>query len=208
MNIIVFGSSIEQGFDDTEKGGWVNRLFLEYGTRTKGQDHDDFHAVFNLGISGDTSDAIVKRFASELSFRLGNENLVIIESGGNDSIRNLKTNECAVPIVRFTENCQIMISEAKKHGKVAFLGLYDSDYANMNPMPWYEGHAALKDDAEEYEQKIQELPQENDILYIPMTGLFEEKFEDLTFDGDHPNATGHQLIYERIKGVLEKEGIL
>lgn len=208
MNIIVFGSSIEQGFDDTEKGGWVNRLFLEYGTREKGQVHGDFYAVFNLGISGDTSDGIVKRFESELARRLDSENLIIFESGGNDSIRNLETGECAVPLDRFVANCQTMIDGAKKHGKVVFLGLYDSDMENMNPIPWYEGHAALQEDADKYEEAIRQLSVKNDILYISLAGLFNNDFEGLTFDGDHPNAEGHRLVFERVKSELEMAGIL
>lgn len=210
MNILVFGSSIEQGFDDTEKGGWVNRLFLEYGTRERGQAHGDFHAVFNLGISGDTSDGIVQRFSTELACRVSKDidNLVIIESGGNDSIRNLETNECAVPIERFAENCQKMVTESKQFGKVVLLGLYDSDHENMNPMPWYEGHAALKEDADKYDEKLQDIAAENEILYISMAGMFADHFEELTFDGDHPNAEGHRLIYERVKSELEKAGIL
>jgi lysophospholipase L1-like esterase len=210
MHIIVFGSSIEQGFDDTDKGGWVNRLFLEYGTRTRGQGHGDFNAVFNLGISGNTSDQIVERFSNELACRVDpdEKTLVIIESGGNDSIRNLETNECAVPLDRFEQNCQTMINEANKYGKVVVLGLYDSDYENMNPIPWYEGHAALKEDADLYDKKLQEMANENEVLYISLSGLFEGKFEELTFDGDHPNAVGHQLVFERVKSALEKEGIL
>lgn len=208
MNILVFGSSIEQGFDDTEKGGWVNRLFLEYGTRQKGQPHGDFHAVFNLGISGETSDGIVRRFKAEMIPRLDDENLTIFESGGNDSIRNLETGECAVPLERFKENCRTMVAEAKKYGKVAFLGLYDSDHENMNPMPWYEGHAALAEDAAAYNEAIKKMAEEQDVLYIPVNGLFDGDFERYTYDGDHPNAEGHRLIYERVKGELEKAGIL
>ena len=208
MNIIVFGTSIAQGFDDTEMGGWVNRLFVEYSTRHKDQAHSDYHPVFNLSISGDTSDGIVKRLENELAFRVGKENLIIFEAGGNDSIRNLVRDECLVPIDRFTKNCLHLITEAKKYGKVVFLGTHDFDEESLNPIPWYDGHTQLKKDRLQYDEVLQKLTKEHDVSYVSMKGLLGHKVKDLTFDGDHPNAEGHQLIFERVKEVLEKEGIL
>ncbi len=208
MNIIVFGTSIAQGFDDTEKGGWVNRLFLEYGPRVAEQNHNDYHAVFNLGVSGDTSDGIVKRLEHELYFRAEDKNLIIFETGGNDSVRNLETNECQVPIDRFKENCERMIGITKPFGTIVFLGLYDSDESQLNPMPWYEGHAALDADGDLYDKALQELVREHGVHFVPMQGLFGERVAELTYDGDHPNAEGHRLIFERVKQSLEKEHIL
>lgn len=55
---------------------------------------------------------------------------------------------------------------------------------------------------------LKELAPENSCVYIQTEDLFFNREEELLTDGLHPNATGHQLIFERLKSSLEKEGII
>lgn len=77
MSICVFGDSIVWGAWDKEMGGWVNRLRLSL--EKKGFDGE----VYNLGISGDTSDGLIKRFEAEAEVR--DADVAIISIGVNDS---------------------------------------------------------------------------------------------------------------------------
>jgi len=208
MNIIVFGDSITQGFDDTEYGGWVNRLFMAVGTRKPGQLHGDFHSVFNLGISGDTTEGVLKRIETELTARADGDNVIIFDIGGNDSVRNISTGECQVTLEKFISNYQKLISLAKEIGRVVCIGIHDSDESRLNPFPHYDGHASLDEDSILYDKAINELADKNSALYISMKNLLNKDFMNLTYDGDHPSPEGHRLIFERIFSELKKEKIL
>ena len=209
MNIIVFGDSITQGFDDTEKGGWVNRLFIDICTRSIGQESStELPMVFNLGVDSDTSEGVRTRMIAELQPRLGKNNLIIFDIGGNDCIRNLETDKCLVSSECFRENYDYLIKTAKQYGAVVCLGLHDTDELQITQLPYYKGLTCLDTDGKRYDQAIEKLAIEHDVLYVPMRGLLSQNFTTLTYDGDHPSAAGHQLIYERVKGELEKAGIL
>ncbi|MCK9378783.1 MAG: SGNH/GDSL hydrolase family protein [Candidatus Moranbacteria bacterium] len=53
MNTCIFGDSIIEGYyDDEEKNGWVNRLKSIFS--------DD--EIYNLGISGDSTENLLNRF--------------------------------------------------------------------------------------------------------------------------------------------------
>src|SRR6266446_3620690 len=71
MRALVFGASITQGFWDTE-GGWVNRLRRHYDSQViKGlHPEENYPTVFNLGISGDSTKGVLKRFNNEAKARV------------------------------------------------------------------------------------------------------------------------------------------
>ena len=57
--IIVFGASTSHGFWD-EKGGWADRLKQCLHKRTL-EEEDFYGTVYNLGISGGTTEDILKK---------------------------------------------------------------------------------------------------------------------------------------------------
>ena len=69
-NILVFGDSITYGAWDKD-GGWVQRLrkFLD-------ENYEDFF-VCNLGVSGNNSDDLLKRFEFETEQRIKEEKKTI-----------------------------------------------------------------------------------------------------------------------------------
>lgn len=77
MIICVFGDSTAWGAWDLEKGGWVNRLWLYLASKDSETD------VYNLSISGGTSETILDRFGSEA--RIRKANMLIFQTGGNDA---------------------------------------------------------------------------------------------------------------------------
>ena len=62
--ICVFGASVTKGAWDTEMGGWVNRLRLDLEDFKKRK-----YSVYNLGISGDTTESLLERIDSECKAR-------------------------------------------------------------------------------------------------------------------------------------------
>ncbi len=85
MRILVFGDSITQGFWDTE-GGWVGHISRYYIEQTIKTQNYNIPTIFNLGVSGDTSNEVLARFENEVKARLwpGEEIVIIISTGVND----------------------------------------------------------------------------------------------------------------------------
>jgi len=90
MRILIFGDSITQGFWDSE-GGWVQRIRKMYDLHKIDNIQDDVPTIFNLGVSGDSTDEIIQRFETETRARLEDELVIIFSVGVNDSrVRDTK----------------------------------------------------------------------------------------------------------------------
>jgi hypothetical protein len=85
-SILCFGDSITQGFVDLE-GGWTQRLrrrLDQDASVPMGATTFPVHAVFNLGISGDTAEGLLARLEPELGpRRLGDQTIVVVAVGVN-----------------------------------------------------------------------------------------------------------------------------
>ena len=78
--ILVFGDSVAWGAWDKE-GGWVARLrkLVDERTLSTPEFHNvDFFMVYNLGVSGDTSKWLLKRFEPGVKQRLKEKDKTII----------------------------------------------------------------------------------------------------------------------------------
>jgi len=206
MHILVFGDSITQGFYDKEKGGWANRLFIDVSASL--ESYEDFIGVFNLGIDSETTTGLLKRIENEIVARTSNEMVIIFDIGGNDTFKDNDTGKNAVSFKVFSENYLKLITTAKKYGKVFCLGLHDFNPEQAKLSPWYDDFDMSEKDDKQYDQEIQRLAQANDAHYLSLKGILSVDFQKYSHDGDHPTSQGHQLIYERVKGELEKAGIM
>lgn len=209
MQILVFGDSITQGFHDTECGGWVSRLFAYCNKIVLDSDFDTYISVFNFGVSGDRSSELVKRFEKELHSRGDTEpTITILAIGINDSIKHIESGENWCPIREYEDNVRGMIDQASKKGKVLLVGLTDIQEEILTPIPWFTEYALYRSDRNIYDQKLKEIAIDMNCTYISLFDLFADSQSELLTDGLHPNAKGHRLIFERVKSVLETEGIL
>lgn len=195
-NICVFGDSITWGANDSEQGGWVNRLRNYY--QSQGLRVDKDVDVYNLGVSGDNTEDLLKRFHVELEARLGEKTtFVVFAIGINDSQFVISKNENRISAEAFQANLKTLIKDAKKYAdKIAFVGLTQVDEAKTVPISWNKDKRYTNDDIEKYDEIIQIVVDEEGIVYIGMKGVVG--LEDLG-DGLHPNSEGHKKMFEKIK---------
>lgn len=172
----IFGDSVAQAA--YVKAGWVI-LFSHYLEEKYRQ---DFVNVFNLGIGGNTSNDILKRFEPESSAR--NPTNIIFAVGINDT----KT----VAPEEFKSNLEKLARLAKEITKeVSFVGLVLGDYSSNKPFSRKKTTA--------FNQIIKKVAELNDCKYIPL----QEQLKPEDFmDGLHPNEQGHKKIFEAIKIVF------
>ncbi len=191
--INIFGSSITWGAYD-EKGGWVSRLrsYLE-------QKPDNYFVVYNLGISGDTSEGLLKRFAIENEAR--KPDTIIIDIGTNDSLYVNSKDKPYVPLEKFESNLSEIIKQAKKFTQeIIFIGLTKVDETKTMPVPWCGAMMYYTNESGAiYNAKIKEICEKNSLSFIEMMDLLEDA--DLE-DGLHPNSQGHEKMFLRIKDFL------
>ncbi len=211
MRIIVFGDSIAYGAWDPE-GGWVARLrrFLDKKLMQVGKSET---IVYNSSISGDTTDEILERLSTELKTRMatekGRENYVIIAIGGNDAAYMHEKKDNWVNADKFRNNIVTVINEIRKAGaKPMCIGITPVDQEKVDPCPWATEISYKNNETRKYESIIQEVCEKEGVPFLPIVDSLGENYKELLYDGVHPNAEGHQKIYERVKGFLTANGVI
>jgi len=211
MRLVVFGDSIMQGFNDAEMGGWCNRLAQHTIKKAVDSDFEYDVEVFNVGISADTTEDLLKRMPIELEARLGGreEGVAVLAIGVNDSQCALDTKENKVPIDEFTTNVQACIALAKKYtSRIFVVGLLAVDDEKLWPMPWKENRGYSQEFVDMYNARLKEVSDAEGGMFINVSDLFKDDLKKYLPDGIHPNAEGHRLMFERVKEVLEKEKLI
>lgn len=201
--VLIFGDSIVWGASDQE-GGWATRIknYVDRKRLTSGY----ASSVYVLGVSGDNSEDLLKRFEFETKTRLRDETdvYIIFAIGVNDSQVTKDTQANTVPLQDFGRNLQKLVDTAKKYAKqVIIIGLTPIDEKLVYPMPWKTSHGYLSAEVAKYDKELQKIASANDIQFIDMFSRFSEAgYEKLLFDGLHPNTQGHELMYKKIISYL------
>lgn len=210
MRILVFGNSIVFGFCDHETG-WVNRLRMFTDLRALKDSKYD-RAVYNLGVSGNTTKELVIRFENEIKARLKEEQeiVIIISIGINDSYVLNKNQEERVSQNEFSANLQNLINIAKKYSsKIFFVGLNPIEEQKVNPVPWRPEISYIEARIRLYDSIVNEVCKKNNIDFIDiMKEFLKRDYKKLLEDGVHPNTEGHKIIYEVVKEFLSKKNII
>ncbi len=132
VRILIFGDSIAYGACDKE-GGWVQRLRKFFD-----ENYEDY-LIYNLSISGDTTEELIKRFEFEAKQRLKekDETIIIFAIGINDSQFVHSKNKNRIALEKFKENLRKLIQLAKKFSsKIIFVGLTPVDETKTTPIIW------------------------------------------------------------------------
>lgn len=209
LQILVFGASITYGAWD-KKGGWTTRLreFLDQKTIT----NPNFKAyIFNLGISGDTTEDLVARFEVETKPRLIYKDTIFIFSIGlNDSQYVHSKKNLRLSPIQFSKNLQKLIDLAKKYSpKIIFVGLNPVDEKKVDPLPWNPEKSYKSKYVKKFDNIIEQVCIKNQIHFIKIYEKFKkENYKNLLDDGAHPNTAGHQKIYKLVKDYLLKKGLI
>lgn len=186
--ICIFGDSTAWGAWDLDKGGWVNRLWLYCANG------DQETNIYNLSISGGTTETILERFESEA--RVRKADALVFQTGGNDAAYDKDTKEHLVSPEKFEINIENIILKAKGLAKrIVFIGFKNCDESKTMPVSWRNLCYANKY-IKEYNATIKRVCDKNGIKFVDIFGLLNNAdFED----GLHPNANGHQKIFEAVK---------
>lgn len=210
-NILVFGTSTTYGAWD-EEGGWVQRLRKYIDNKIIQSNYRIDYLVYNLGISGDKSPGILKRFKQEAEVRLdkyGGENIILFHLGVNDSIYNEKQGGLEISEDDFKNNFNELISLSKKYSsKIVIVGSVPVD-KRVDPMPWAPERAYRNEFVAQYNQIMEQVAKENNIYFIEVYKEFiNQDYSKLLADGVHMTSEGHTKLFEKVKDYLIDKKII
>ncbi len=203
--INVFGDRISFGCWD-EEGGWVDRIKQEINKKVL-KDPEFPWLAHNLGVDGDTSKGLLKRFEQETKPRIvyGGDTIFVFSIGDNDSLFNNKKKEHWVSPEEYKKNLQELFKLAKNYkAKILFVGSAGFDESKVDPVPWEPECSYKNEYAEQYNEIAKEVCKENQVAFVDIFGLDKKHL----VDGLHPNSEGHKKIFEVVKNALEKNNII
>ena len=208
--ILIFGASIIYGKGDS-KGGWVQRL-RSYLDEKSFSDPNFDYSVYNLGVSGDTTENLLRRFEFEAKQRFQEEKelVIIFEIGTNDSQVVFGKNESRIPAQKFQNNIQKLIELSKKFSlKIIFIGLLPVNESKVDPIPWYPKYSYKNEYIKSFDEIIKSLCEKNKIYFVEVFKKWtSDDYKTLLQDGVHPNSEGHEKIFETVKDFLIQNKIV
>lgn len=207
--IFAFGHSITQGFWDTE-GGWVQRLRKVLDEKSLENSDKYYFEVYNLGVSGNDSDQLLKRFEPEIEARLWEEDdtVILFQIGANDIQYFNEEYSLRTPKEEFRQNILDLISKARNYtDKIVFVG--EPIITIEGPIPWAKDKELSDSRLKNYTDTVRRICENKGITYVDLRSEYtKQQWSDKLEDGCHPNNEGHELIFEKVKQKLEEENLL
>lgn len=195
MNIAVLWDSITFWAYDREQGWRVERLKLWWFQQ------DDL-LVYNRWISWYSTQDFINDDRAKLLCQTKQFDTIIIALWSNDSRWNSSTQQYNVSLDQFQRNLLDLFEVIKIHTKhIIFLWLITVDETKTTPIPRKTNLSYNNDAIKQYNQTIQDFTYHNNVDYIHLYDLLDNNDLD---DGLHPNASGHQKIFEKVLDYLQK----
>lgn len=200
MNIFVFGDSIAFGFNDENGVGWVDRLKADYIQRSL--QTEEFMKVYNLAVSGHDAEQVSTMIQSEVDHRGDDEGILILALGVNEA---RATSE---QLVHSWDQQKSFLNQAVIAAKqacpaVIVVGCTPSLDRKTTPVSWDDNHYRC-DDIKKVNDYLEETASKHGLDFVSVWDEFiMSGIEELLPDGLHPNAKGHEIIYNRVKEQLD-----
>jgi acyl-CoA thioesterase I len=198
--IFIFGDSIAYGAWDPA-GGWVERLRRWLFGTTQG-DYNVGTFLYNLSVVGETTADLLKRFTPELEARQHGD-IIVFAAGINDA-QLVNGRQIATP-ADVCANVRALIQRARACAPLlCWVGLTPVDEARTTPLPWMPERAYRNATIAVFDAAIKQTAAAEAIPYIDLFHAWsaDKAYAQLLLDGIHPNAAGHEQIYERLKAFL------
>lgn len=204
--VYAFGDSITYGAWDIKSSGWTNSLRKYFDDKAE-KEPNFYGLVYNLGIPGETTEGLIKRFISETEarFRKEQEYIFLFAFGANDSALIMSKGEFKVGVEDYIRNLDMVLEGAKA---------YSSKLVLLNTTPVVEKVTArveskdksrLNEYIERYNAALDELAKKHSVPLLDVYSAFVAYDLESLFCGDglHPNEAGHSIIFEMVKKQIE-----
>jgi acyl-CoA thioesterase I len=205
--ILCFGDSITHGRGEMPNLGWVGRLKNHY------EPQNFWNCVYNLGIPGETTFGLLKRFDSETRIRIASKRqdkyIIVVSTGINDTCWDglPEENNLRVSEKEFDKNIKELIIKAKVYSAdLVFIGLTPVDEKQTL---LFENTSFKNDKIKQFNEIIKNNCSENNVLFLDFFDILNNSdWPMMLADGVHPNSKGYDLMFEQIKLFLIEGGLI
>jgi lysophospholipase L1-like esterase len=200
QSIAFFGSSSVYAMHDSTGSGYVGRF------RAWCQ-HQQFNSVvYNLGIPGETTHGLIKRFLNEFNAR--NPELVVFHMGANDSSHlGQPTNPNRVGSEEFTANTETLIYQVKELAQICIVSPI---HVNEDKNPHLGETYYFNADIELYTAALEKIAEKYELPFLNIFNRWQvaDQYKNfLSPDGLHLNDAGHEALAKHF-AVFFKENYL
>ena len=178
LKIVFFGDSLTEGYTLDQKDAYPN-LIQQKINAANNLNQGAAHLVYNLGISGDTSEDGLNRITKAVELT---PDIFVLALGTNDSLRGLDLNKFRSNLEKIIETIQSYSTNTK----IIIAGF--KDLRNR-------GNAY----SQTYENTFKEISQEKGLILIPDLLQGVQGVSSLNMsDKIHPNIEGQKVIAETV----------
>ncbi len=202
----VFGDSIAYGAADRE-GGWANRLRRYLDAKMLASNGKEFYMLYNLGVSGDTTEDVLARFLPEISARLdaSEEVVVLFAVCINDSQQLGAKGNYRIPPETFAANVDQLLEQAGGvSNMIIFMGPTNVDESRTMPVAWASDKSYDNESIKSYAAALEKICSGR-AAFISMQDVLGPA--ELA-DGLHPNTQGGEKMFDAILTALTAQGII
>ncbi|MEL6855796.1 MAG: GDSL-type esterase/lipase family protein [Cyanobacteria bacterium J06607_13] len=199
--VIAIGDSLIYGYGDSEGGGWVERLRLQWMNPDQ-----PGPILYNLGVRGDdvkkVSNRLAREFCDRGELRHRTPDVLVLSFGTNDSARAGRPDGRAVTDPdTFRQSVAQLLQQASELCPVYFVGMVP---VNEAAMPFANILHYSHSEQRRYRDITQQLCETYQIDYLDLFAQWMQQGEEwicdrLCADGLHPNTLGYRTILEAVK---------
>lgn len=208
MTIFIYGDSIALGLWD-KMGGWVDRLKRYIQSEEVSSGIKNYHKVYNLGVDGNFTRNVIKRFQNETEARLDPKEkyVFVFATGINDTV--YKDNHIfeSTPEQYIHELYTVNEMAKKYSSKICFIDITPVNESLTQPIKSsLSGKCYSNKRIEEFNNALYDHCRKNNTLYVRVNERFKKApdYTKLLLDGLHPNDEGHQIIFEEVIPIVMK----
>lgn len=192
-----------------ENGGW-GELFKQhihqkmYGPNGEGEKYE----VFNFAKSGATVQFVLETFTEQIkNYGRDGEIVCIISVGGNNSKAVNQPNNYVSTVEEYTQQMTSLINLLKQNSSQVVIvsnGFVDESKTNPKPSPFDNSKSYFTNARRtQFQSTLMNLCNEMGVQFVDTDKSIEEWQANYLYDdGLHPNAKGHQLIFQSICNYL------
>jgi lysophospholipase L1-like esterase len=185
IRVCFVGESFINGTGDSTHLGWTGRLCVALSQQAYQVTY------YNLGIRGETSTALSKRWQSEAERRLrvGHDNRIVFSFGTNDT--TIENNKLQVEFADSLKNARQILSAAKCHYPVLMV--------SPPPTADFESHDRVQKLSENFATICQELEIPYLDVFTPLQSSTTWMTEVAAGDGSHPDVAGYEELAQLVQ---------
>jgi lysophospholipase L1-like esterase len=185
IRICFMGESFINGTGDSTHLGWAGRLCVTLSQQAYQVTY------YNLGIRGETSTELSRRWQTEAERRLqiGHDNRIVFSFGINDT--TIENGKLRVEVADSLRNARLILSTAKQRYPVLMV--------SPPPTADSERHARVQELSENFAAICQDLEIPYLDVFTPLLSSNVWMTEVRVGDGSHPNATGYAELAQLVQ---------